>query len=239
MPRSSHRTAPSSTILVLDTVLDRAPHRLSGCHCPILSCRLRLPIGNFRSQIKLLVAALAKHFHRLSDLLGPDEIRQCQLYLLNERKQSSNGRRAGGCFAVLLLHDAEEKYCIRRHTPAAADYPHRGRGNSAHRFGRQSVSSRHADGAVLHRQCLLSCRCANKSCFKTPKQRPRHIAAAGTSHTDFTDLPLLGAHDVTERQSRTRLLNAIELTKSGGSSQSKFGSQRMALTNDHWFNTRA
>lgn len=32
----------------------------------------------------------------------------------------------------------------------------------------------------------------------------------GTSHMDFTDLPLLGAHDIAERRSRNLALNAIE-----------------------------
>ena len=50
------------------------------------------------SYIKI-VAAFAKHFQRPPDQLGPEEIRQYQIYLLNERKQGS--RTVGAQTAAL------------------------------------------------------------------------------------------------------------------------------------------
>ena len=50
-----------------------------------------------------IVADFAKHFHRPPDQLGPDQLRDYQAYLLDEKKLSRGRWPAHGRLPVLLL----------------------------------------------------------------------------------------------------------------------------------------
>ena len=53
-----------------------------------------------------LVTASARHFGKLPDQLGPNELRSYQAYLLQERKvDNDSGTTADGSFPASLAHD--------------------------------------------------------------------------------------------------------------------------------------
>ena len=103
-----------------------------------------------------MVESFANHFHRSPDQLGPEEIRLSGAPVHRKEVGSTNGRAPHGCIALFLLQDTEAELSHRRSSLSAdvekiADYPDTGRIRPAHRFGEQSLPSRHADDVVFNR----------------------------------------------------------------------------------------
>ena len=98
----------------------------------------------------------AQYFHRPPDQLGPEHIRQYQVYLLRDRKLAANTvKQRVAAVRFFFVRTLKRPYLREdipypKSTTASACRTQPGRSGPADRWREQSVASSHVDDAVLH-----------------------------------------------------------------------------------------